>query len=248
MFSNKQDIKKPQFETYLYESDKKRLKKLVSEMSEMAVSMLQDIGLAVQNRSLKLANSVIYADDAIDILEEEIDQESLYSIAMRHPLHSDLRFVYGVMKIITDIERIGDQCVNMAHLLIKLHDLDRTLSDSHAEIFIRHSLEASDMFKALTSAFIEESVEIADLTRQRWKSVRTDINLTIDQITQEVFSESVTEKGCGKGESMTAALMLIHLVRIFDHIMNFAEMLNFIATGVSPINYKRGFRKGSTEC
>lgn len=248
MFSNDKDVKRPHFETYLYASDKKRLQKLVGEMAEMAGGALKDVGLAVNGGNLKLADSIIYGDDAIDILEEEIDQESLYSIAMRHPLHSDLRFVYGVMKLITDIERIGDQCVSIARLLIKLDDFGSRLSDSHADIFIKYLFEASDMFQDLTAAFAEGEVEVADKTRQRWKSGRTDINLTIDQMMQEVFDEAGVKGKSLAGETMTAIQMLIYIMRIFDHIMNFAEMLNFIATGISPINYKKGFSKASTLC
>lgn len=245
MFKNDKNSNKQQFETYLYSSDRKRLVKLVTDMAEMAQAALRDITAAIRTNNIKTAASVIYGDDAIDVCEEEIDQESLYSIAMRQPLHSDLRFVYGVMKLITDIERIGDQCVNMARLLIKLDDFNSRLRDDHADTFVKYAQECSEMFEALAAAFAGDRPEIADETRQKWKLLRTEINMTIDQMMQEVFSPS-NAAAASDGVTMIGILMLVHLMRVSDHLMNFAEKLNFIATGVSPMNYKQGFRKGST--
>ena len=96
-------------EAYLYASDKARLKDMVSDMGAKASDALLNAMNALRAFDLELADKVIGNDDVIDELEEQIDQECLYSIAMRQPMREDLRFVYVVMKIITDLERIGDQ-------------------------------------------------------------------------------------------------------------------------------------------
>ena len=113
------ESKEHNLETYLYASDKARMKVLVTQMTDFARESLVRAVKALNALDLKTAGSVIADDDRIDDLEEQIDQECLYSIAMRQPMREDLRFVYAVMKIITDLERIGDQAVNISIRLQK---------------------------------------------------------------------------------------------------------------------------------
>ena len=98
-----EDKNQSSVQSYLYASDKERLRLLVQEMSENAAASIENAVLALKTGDPKLAKKVIEEDDLIDEKEEQIDQECLYSIAMRQPVREDLRFVYSVMKIIVDL-------------------------------------------------------------------------------------------------------------------------------------------------
>jgi len=77
--------------------------------------MLRDAITALTQQDLALVETVLRRDDEVDTLERTIVQESLYLLALQQPVvASDLRFVSMAMKATTDIERIGDHCVNIA--------------------------------------------------------------------------------------------------------------------------------------
>ena len=115
MVKNKKNVTGERtLENYLYTSDKARMYALVCDMMNEACRNLERAVKALEESDLALADQVIQNDEKVDELEERIDQECLYSIAMRQPLREDLRYVYAVMKIVIDVERIGDQAVNLA--------------------------------------------------------------------------------------------------------------------------------------
>ena len=173
-------------EAYLYASDKARLKDMVSDMGAKACDALLNAMNALRAFDLELADKVIGNDDVIDELEEQIDQECLYSIAMRQPMREDLRFVYVVMKIITDLERIGDQAVNVALRLQKLAAIDPNKDclmmneiDEMAELDMT-------MLKAALDAFIKEDPSIVELTR----ASRHKVHMLRDGAVEELMKNS----------------------------------------------------------
>ena len=101
-------------ESLLYSGDREKILAMVREMGSMASEAFRLAVQSLEERDDALAERVIEEDDAIDDLEATIDHECLCSIAMRQPVREDLRFVFAVLKIITDLERIGDQGVNIA--------------------------------------------------------------------------------------------------------------------------------------
>ena len=112
--NNGEDKKQNSLQRYLYAADKERLRTLLEEMSQITAASIEKAVRALRSGDAVLAEKVIGEDDLIDEKEEQIDQECLYSIATRQPMREDLRFVYSVMKIIVDLERIGDEAVNIA--------------------------------------------------------------------------------------------------------------------------------------
>ena len=75
---------------------------------------------ALKNRDADLAEEVIRDDSAIDALEVEIDERCVRLLALRQPVGQDLRFIISALKIVNDLERVGDHAVNIAQSAIKL--------------------------------------------------------------------------------------------------------------------------------
>ena len=98
----------------LYQEDREKILSMVRRMGNMVSEAIAGAVQSLEGRDNALADRIIEADDIVDDLEVEIDQECLSSIALRQPLRKDLRFVFAVLKIITDLERVGDQAVNIA--------------------------------------------------------------------------------------------------------------------------------------
>lgn len=224
-------------QSYLYASDKERLRVLVREMSANAAAAVEKSIRALEERDLKLANKVIEEDDIIDDMEEQIDQECLYSIAMRQPVREDLRFVYSVMKIIVDLERIGDQAVNIA---MNVLDLPDGIAFPHeiAAFAQKMAEENISMINDVMTAFLGEDNDILCETRRRRKSVKGMRNSAVLVLDGIISSENAYEKDRIK-LFCAAILTLRHLSRISDHVLNLAERVSFIATGISPLTLKR---------
>ena len=228
-------------QSYLYSSDKERLKLLVQEMSGNAATSIEKAVLALKAGDPELAKKVIEEDDLIDEMEELIDQECLYSIAMRQPVREDLRFVYSVMKIIVDLERIGDQSVNIA---MNVRDLPEGITFPEEMIpFVEKMAEENiKMIGEVMQAFAGEDETVICTARERRKLIKETRSNAVSMLDKIIASEKACENDRMR-LFCTVILTLRHLSRISDHVLNLAERVSFIATGISPLTLKRAQEK-----
>lgn len=220
------DINKP-VESYLYASDKKRIVELVMKMGEMAKVALNCSIDAFTAGDELMAQKVVDGDYEINDMENTIDLECLRSIAMRQPVRDELRFIFAVLKTITDLERIGDEAVNIARRVIELKRDDWT--------------EASPMLASMR--------DIADvMLRDAMEAFRTsDGNICLDICRRDeqldadyskVFDEfiglmaSFKKRDTKKVHAITCQMWIArHLERIGDHAKNIAERVYFMDKG-----------------
>ncbi|MDD2207593.1 MAG: phosphate signaling complex protein PhoU [Aminobacterium sp.] len=214
-------------EMILYSSDKKRILSMVHKMGEECIKAVASAVEALVERNNDLAQKVIDNDDVIDKLEVEIDQECLGSIAMRQPVRENLRFVFAVAKIVTDLERIGDEAVNIAErvLFLNKYPLLKPLIDipkmkNISTEMLRNALNA---FETNNPALAEE-VYLKD----------QELDILYFNIFEELIQIiALKPKGDKVTAQCAAALMWIgrHLERVGDHASNVAEKSYFIITG-----------------
>ena len=228
-------------EKYLYASDKERLVDLVKGMAEEA---LKSITAAVESfieADDAKAENVIERDDVIDDMEEEIDQECLYTIAMRQPMREDLRFVYAVTKIITDLERIGDLSESIAKCSLNLINTEKNKEPfrgekTASEEILSMSSQIEAMFKDLITAFINEDEKAAHKVMEKCYKFRETGGKAINNLAVFASGKNLSETL----DIFTNVLWIVrHLDRTGDHIMNIAERICFIATGVTPESLKK---------
>jgi phosphate transport system protein len=230
-------------QSYLYASDKERLRDLVSSMTQEAAASIRKAVIALKASDIEMARKVIDEDDLIDEKEEQIDQECLYSIAMRQPVREDLRFVYAVMKIVVDLERIGDQSVNIA---MNVLDLKGNMRFPEEVIpFVENMAEENiKMLEEVMAAFTKEDAEVICSARERRKVIKETKRNAIVKINELFISE---KSNLSEGDRLqlfySILLTLRNLSRISDHTLNLAERVSFIATGISPLTSKRNVRK-----
>ena len=232
---------KSSVQSYLYASDKERLRLLVREMSENAAVSIENAVLALKTGDRELAEKVIEEDDLIDEKEEQIDQECLYSIAMRQPVREDLRFVYSVMKIIVDLERIGDQAVNIAMNVLDVPEGTR-FPEKIVEAAENMAAENIKMLSEVMEAFAGEDEKVICSAREHRRRVKRTRKEAVSKLNELLDCEKVCEAGRLK-LFCTAILTLRHLSRVSDHVLNLAERVSFIATGISPLTLRRAQEK-----
>ena len=206
-----------------YDQDLEQLRERILAMGGNLVGMIKETLRALVERDSAAAKRMIEYDHEINRQEVMIDELSLNIIALRQPAARDLRFITLALKVSTDLERIGDLCVNIAERTLELNEepqlkpyIDLPKMAEAAEGMIVDALEA----------FLRGDAELAaEVTR------RDDI---VDQLNVQVFRELLTfMMEDPKTISRATRLMFIgkYLERMGDHATNIAEMVIFMVKG-----------------
>ena len=202
------------------------LQRVKDDLVRMASLAETAIGLAVKalvSRDAELARQVIASDDAINMLEIEIDERCLRTMALYQPEAKDLRFLAMALKINNDLERMGDQAVNIAERTLEL--LKEPLLKPLIDI-PRMAELAQRMVKGSLDAFVQQDVEKARaVCRQDDEVDRYD-----DQIFRELLTYMMEDP---KAITRAVSLILVsrHLERIADHATNIAEDVIYLTEG-----------------
>lgn len=189
---------------------------MVQEIIEVAVK-------ALTTQNLELARKVYELDDDIDNIELEIELECMNLIALQQPMAKDLRVIGTVLKIITDLERMGDHAVNIAKVVLEIGE----------EPFVKPLIDIPKMAK-LAQAMVKKSLDAfmnADIELAR--EVAND-DEAVDEIYEKIYTELIN-KMIAENTIVKQATNLIfigrYLERIADHATNIGERVIFIETG-----------------
>ncbi|PYS49668.1 MAG: phosphate transport system regulatory protein PhoU [Acidobacteria bacterium] len=213
----------PEHTSKHYEQQLRLLKDKLLLMSHQAEQMIADAMRALSERRPSLAEEVISRDDTLDQLEVEIDTLCYQILALEQPVASDLRFIATALKIVRDIERIGDTAVNIAERareLIQEPELKKLIAlpimAEAAQRILKESLDA----------FVNSDADLAQ------KVVNEDD--TVDDLYEQIFRELLTYM-LEDTRNISRALKLIfiakNLERVGDHSANIGEMVVFMVRG-----------------
>jgi phosphate transport system protein len=207
----------------LFEQQLRTLKDKLLLMSHHAEKMIADAIEALVERRPTLAEDVIKSDDALDHLEMEIDNLCYQILALEQPVARDLRFIATALKIVRDIERIGDIAVNIAERALELiqEPVMKRLID-----FPIMAEAAQRIFKDSLDAFVNSDAELAE------KVILADRN--IDDLYENMFRELLTymmEDTRYISRALKLMFIAKHLERVGDHSANIAEMVIFLVRG-----------------
>lgn len=209
----------------------KELESLHIDLIKMG-SMIEDAifgsieGLTTGNRDLCL--SVVNGDKAIDEMEKQIETKCLRILWHDQPLAKDLRAVSTAIKMITDMERIGDQAQDIADIALSLHA--GSINEMSTSI-PKMAQEAAKMVKNSISSFVDGDLELAKSTIDHDDVV----DGMFDVIKQELIN--LVKQDSGYADGVIDALMIIkYLERIADHAVNICEWVEFYQTGIHKQN------------
>jgi phosphate transport system protein len=206
-----------------YESQLRELRDKLMIMSHYAESAVQGSIRALVERKASLAHDVIHSDNRMDLLEIEIDEMCYEILAREHPVARDLRLIATTLKIVGDIERIGDSAVNIAERAAELV-FEPELKPL---IDVRVMSEATlKMLSDSLDAFVNSDVELAE----RVISADSYVDAIYDQILRQLLAYMMEDP-----LTVTRGLKLIfiakNLERVGDHCANIAEMVVFLVRG-----------------
>jgi phosphate transport system protein len=202
------------------------LKTLKEKLLEMAGRTEESIAIAIKglkDRKEELAQEVLKKEEAINLIEIEIDELCMRLLALRQPMASDLRFITSAMKIGSELERIGDQAVNIAERTLEMlkYPLLKPLID-----IPRMATLAQNMVRDSINAFVNRDEKLARNICERDDEV--------DSLNDQVFRELLTYM-IEDPSTITRAVDLIlvgrHLERIADHATNISEDVIYLVKG-----------------
>jgi phosphate transport system protein len=202
------------------------LKLLKEKLLEMASRAEEQIALAIRglkDREEKLACQVLDREEAINLLDIEIDEMSMRLLALRQPMATDLRFITSAMRIGSDLERIGDLAVNIAERTMDLlkHPQLKPLID-----IPRMAELAQEMVRDALNAFINGDAVLAKQVCERDDQV--------DKLNIQIFRELLTFMMADTATIPRAVDLILvgrHLERIADHATNIGEDVIFMIKG-----------------
>ena len=207
-----------------FEEVEEELKKRLLHMGSLVEEMIHLAGKALLERKEEPLKKVHENEDQVNQLHIEIDDRCLKLIALHQPAASDLRFIMACVKINSDLERVGDQAVNIAeNTAVMLHQpqLERRLLDIPRMVDL-----AKGMLKDSLDAFIKKDVELARAVVQRDNEE--------DQLKSEAFHELMQVMQSDSSTIQRALCLILiarNLERIADHATNVAEDVIFMVLG-----------------
>ena len=206
-----------------FHEELRRLTNRVGDMGVLVEARTRDALIALVERRPDLAAQVAAGDADVNELELEIDDQCMKFLATQAPLAADLRLVRSVIRVITDLERIGDQAVNMAHAIIGL-----VSKPPLKPVFDVSNLgeTAVQMLHESVQSFVRQDVSLVRVVLDREEkadALRDSIFRVL--LTHMMSDPSAIERAIG--------LLLVSrsLERIADHATNIAEETEFVAEG-----------------
>jgi phosphate transport system protein len=191
---------------------------------DMALGQVERVLLALENVDLRLAQFIIADDDRIDGRFLEVHQGVLSLLTLQAPVAGDLRLVAAVLHMINNIERVGDQCVNVAKL-IPLSGHEPAPTDELLERILRLGGMARDELAQARHAFAERDLEVAESLAAQ--------DAEVDRLGREIFRVAVRvgESAELREWAMTMTLAARALERIGDNAVDIGDQAVFVATG-----------------
>ena len=199
------------------------LKQTLLAMGAMVEDQIRRVMRALVERDEALARDVIERDRAVNVYDVEIDEKCVELLALYQPTAGDLRFITTAMKIVTDLERIGDQAVNIAQRAIELNQ------EPQLKPYIdlpRMADKAQRMVKDALDSFVSRDTTLAREVCGRDNEV--------DALKEQIFRELLTfmmEDARTIARAIRLILISRFLERVADHATNIAEMVIYMVEG-----------------
>jgi phosphate transport system protein len=213
----------PQHTNRQYEEELRGLRAGLLKMGGLAERQIAEAIDSLVDRNTEQARSTIARDVEVNRMDTEMDERCIRLLALHQPAASDLRFITTGLKITTDLERIGDNAVNICERAIELNE------EPQLKPYIdvpRMAEIAQSMVKDSLDAFMRDDTALAEEVIDRDDEV--------DQLNYQIYRELLSYMAEDPQTIPRATRILFvskYLERIADHATNIAEMVVFMVKG-----------------
>lgn len=193
------------------------------KMASLTEESIENTIQALKKQDIELARKIFKSDDVIDDLEQKIEKKCLMLIARQQPIAKDLRTISAALKIITDLERIGDHSADIAEITIRM------AHEKYIKPLIdvpKMAEKAKQMVKKSIDAYVKQDIELAK-----------EVCASDDEVDELFFKIILELVNLMKNDSQTIEqginFMFIakYLERMADHATNISEWVVYNVTG-----------------
>ncbi len=208
-----------------YDTDLESLKNSLTEMGRNSADAVENVLEALCVADADAAAAIVKEDARINNMERDIEHRCMTLLLRQQPVAGDLRRISTAMKVVTDIERIGDHAADIAEIIPHLVTV-RKEGDPAVSQAIAMGKKAHQMILDALDALTAEDENAARRVIAADDAVDYDFNAIKHQLAQEIAEDP------GKVDAALDLLMVIkYLERIGDHAVNVAEWVQFVRTG-----------------
>ena len=208
-----------------YDTDLESLKNSLTEMGRNSADAVENALEALWVADADAAAAIVKGDARINNMERDIEHRCMTLLLRQQPVAGDLRRISTAMKVVTDIERIGDHAADIAEIIPHLVTV-RKEGDPAVSQAIAMGKKAHQMILDALAALTAEDELAARKVIAADDAVDYDFNAIKHQLAQEIAEDP------GKVDAALDLLMVIkYLERIGDHAVNVAEWVQFVRTG-----------------
>ena len=198
----------------------------LTHMGELCETAIAKATQALKDGSTEQARIIIAEDEEIDQFEKDIERLCLKLLLQQQPVAKDLRRISAALKMITDMERIGDQTSDIAEII--LSSKNWAVTAENIQVIGTMASEVSKMVRDSVTAYVNRDLELA---RSVMKA-DDEIDLYFDEVKDEMITFIKDEKGENGRAIFDLIMVTKYLERIGDHATNIAEWVEFSITGV----------------
>lgn len=206
-----------------FDSELDHLKLSLIKMSDLVIRNITEALHSFLEMNTELAESIIKDDALVNDFEHAIEQECLRIILREQPVAKDLRLITSVLKMITDLERIGDHAVDISKLTVFMEKTNEVFQVKQTRLMIEVCEEmirlALDSFVNKDMGMAREVIEKDDLVDDYFVEIR------------QTVAEAIRESNIEANYAIYLMMVAKYLERIGDHAVNLAEWVIFSITG-----------------
>ena len=210
-----------------YEEELNKIEDSLVQMGRLVEEAILKSVSSLIHQDKDLAKQVIKDDTIIDNAEHNIEQQCLTILLMEHPFANDFRDVSAALKMITDLERIGDQASDIAEITLQFKDEKYIKNLEHIQLMSSISIQ---MVKESVASYINKDLESARALEKEDDKV--------DNLFQTIKDELIELIKKNKDNADQAILFMMiakYLERISDHATNIGEWVEYAITGYHKI-------------
>lgn len=206
-----------------------QLNEMLVQTGELCEQAISQTMVALSSSSDEIAREVIRADAHIDQMERDIEHLCLKLLLQQQPVAGDLRQVSAALKMITDMERIGDQAADIAEIV---KSTDMSLVRGFPKI-PQMAAKTSEMVHDAVRSFVDRDLALATATQ----AADDAVDRMFDDVASEMIDFIVHADATDAQKAIDVIMIAKYLERIGDHATNIAEWVDFAITGVHDVSF-----------
>lgn len=210
-----------------FDNDLKTVETLVLEMAGLVEAQVSDCVICLLKQDVELVSSIRASDKRVDELETQISDMAIRILVQRQPMAQDLRAVVAALKMVSNLERIGDYAKNVAKRATVVTEM-MPLGSSY-ETIARMSEIVQEMTRGVVDSYVNRDIDMAT----HWRSKDEDVDLIHNTLFRELLTYMMENP-----RNITSCMHLLFIAKNFermgDHTTNIAEQVHYMVSGELP--------------